>query len=132
MQIINILGGYLKKIFLLIIITFTFWSCEDKATVTQEVDTIVISPLSHVLKVAQKVQLSALVIDKENSSMDTPVTWSSTNDAVATISKEGLVTGVGQGEANIYATLDNVQGMAEILVSTNRRRVLSEMFTSST
>ena len=108
------------------------WSCEDKATVTQEVDTIVISPLSHVLKVAQTVQLSALVIDKENSSMDTPVTWSSTNDAVATISKEGLVTGVGQGEANIYATLDNVQGMAEILVSTNHRRVLSEMFTSST
>ncbi len=122
----------MKKIFLLIIITFSFWSCEDKATVTQEVDTIVISPLSHVLKVAQKVQLSALVIDKENSPMDTPVTWSSTNDAVATISKEGLVTGVGQGEATIYATLDNVQGMAEILVSTNRRRVLSEMFTSST
>ena len=122
----------MKKIFLLIIITFSFWSCEDKATVTQEVDTIVISPLSHVLKVAQTLQLSALVVDKENSSMDTLVTWSSTNDAVATISKEGLVTGVGQGEANIYATLDNVQGMAEILVSTNRRRVLSEMFTSST
>lgn len=121
-----------KLVHSIFIISFVLWSCEDKATVTQEADTIVISPLSHVLKVAQKVQLSALVIDKENSPMDTPVTWSSTNDAVATISKEGLVTGVGQGEANIYATLDNVQGMAEILVSTNRRRVLSEMFTSST
>ncbi len=126
------LGGTLHRIFLLIITIFLFWSCEDKATVTQEVDTIVISPLSHVLKIAQTIQLSALVVDKENLSMDTPVTWSSTNDAVATISKEGLVTGVGQGEANIYATVDNVQGMAEILVSANRRRVLSEMFTSST
>jgi hypothetical protein len=48
-------GGYLKKIFLLIIITFSFWSCEDKATVAQEVDTIVISPMSHVLKVAQTI-----------------------------------------------------------------------------
>jgi len=122
----------LKKIFLLIIITFSFWSCEDKTKATQELDSIVISPVRSILQPGQTIQLSALVIDKENSSMDIPVVWSSTNDQVATITKEGVVTGVGRGEANIYATIENVQGMSEVLVSDSRRRVLSEMFTSST
>jgi len=122
----------LKRIFLLIIITFIFWSCEDKTKATPELDSIVISPVISILQPGQTIQLSALVIDKENSSMDIPVVWSSTNDQVATITKEGVVTGVGRGEANIYATIDNVQGMSEVLVSDSRRRVLSEMFTSST
>ncbi|MDP7566385.1 MAG: Ig-like domain-containing protein [Candidatus Marinimicrobia bacterium] len=125
-------GGTLHRIFLLIITTLLFWSCEDKTKATQELDAIVLSPVKSILQPGQTVQLSALVIDKSNSSMDLPVTWSTTNDQIATISKEGMVTAVGQGEANIYATIDNVQGMAEILVSANRRRVLSEMFTSST
>lgn len=125
-------GGTLHRIFLLIITIFLFWSCEDKTKATQELDAIVLSPVKSILQPGQTVQLSALVIDKLNSSMDLPVTWSTTNDQIATISKEGMVTAVGQGEANIYATIDNVQGMAEILVSPNRRRVLSEMFTSST
>lgn len=122
----------MHRIFLLIITTLLFWSCEDKTKATQELDAIVLSPVKSILQPGQTVQLSALVIDKSNSSMDLPVTWSTTNDQIATISKEGMVTAVGQGEANIYATIDNVQGMAEILVSANRRRVLSEMFTSST
>ena len=122
----------MKKIFLLIIITFSFWSCEDKTQSIQELDSIVVSPVKNILNIGQTIQFTALVIDKSNSSMDLPVTWSTTSDQVATISKEGMATAVGMGEAYIYATIDNVQGMAEILVSTNRRRVLSEMFTSST
>ena len=98
----------------------------------QELDAIVISPVRSILPPGKTIQFSALVIDKSNSSMDLPVNWSTTNDQIATITKEGMVTAVGQGEANIYATIDNVQGMAEILVSNSRRRVLSEMFTSST
>ena len=125
-------GGTLNRIFPLIITTLLFWSCEDKTKATQELDAIVLSPVKSILQPGQTVQLSALVIDKSNSSMDLPVTWSTTNDQIATITKEGLVTAVGQGEANIYATVDNIQGMAEVLVSTDRRRVLSEMFTSST
>ncbi|MCS5624427.1 MAG: Ig-like domain-containing protein [Candidatus Marinimicrobia bacterium] len=125
-------GGTLNRIFPLIITTLLFWSCEDKTKATQELDAIVISPARSILQPGQTVQFSALVIDKSNSSMDLPVTWSTTSDQVATISKDGLVTAVGQGEAKIYATIDNVQGMSEVLVSDSRRRVLSEMFTSST
>jgi hypothetical protein len=126
------LGGTLNRIFLLIVTFILFWSCEDKTKATPELDAIVISPVRSILQPGKTIQLSALVVDKSQSSMDLPVIWSTTNDQIATISKEGMVTAVGQGEANIYATIDNVQGMAEILVSANRRRVLSEMFTSST
>ena len=122
----------MKKISLSIVIAFSFWTCEDKTQLTQELDTIVVSPVRSILQLGQTVQFNALAIDKRNSSMDIPITWSTTNDQIATITKEGLVTAVGQGEANIYATVDNIQGMAEVLVSTDRRRVLSEMFTSST
>ena len=122
----------MKKIFLSIVIAFSFWTCEDKTQLTQELDTIVVSPVRSILQLGQTVQFNALAIDKRNSSMDIPITWSTTNDQIATITKEGLVTAVGQGEANIYATVDNIQGMAEVLVSTDRRCVLSEMFTSST
>jgi hypothetical protein len=93
---------YLKKIFLSIVIAFSFWTCEDKTQLTQELDTIVVSPVRSILQLGQTVQFNALAIDKSNSSMDIPVTWSTTNDQIATITKEGLVTAVGQGEANIY------------------------------
>ena len=126
------LGGTLHRIFLLIVTIFIFCSCEDKTKATPELDAIVISPVRSILKPGKTIQFSALVIDKSKSSMDLPVTWTTTNDQIATISQEGMVTAVGQGEANIYATIDNVQGIAEILVSNIRRRVLSEMFTSST
>jgi hypothetical protein len=126
------LGGTLNRIFLLIVTILLFWSCEDKTNATPELDAIVISPVRSILQPGKTIQFSALVIDKSNSPMDLPVIWSTTNDQIATISKEGMVTAVGQGEANIYATIDNVQGIAEILGSNSRRRVLSEMFTSST
>ena len=122
----------LNRIFPLIITTLLFWSCEDKTKATQELDAIVISPASSILQTGKTIQLSALLIDKSNSAMDLPVTWTTTNDQIATITKEGMVTAVGLGQANIYATIENVQGMSEILVSDSRRRVLSEMFTSST
>ena len=42
------------------------------------------------------------------------------------------VTTKSKGSATIIATVDNIQGMAEIVVSAIRRKILSEMFTSST
>ena len=114
------------------LIALGIWACEDKSQPAPKLDSIVISPLKSILMLGQTVQFSALIIDKSNSPMEAPVVWSTTNDQVAIITNVGLLTTVGIGEANVYATIDNVQGMAEILVSTNRRRVLSEMFTSST
>lgn len=46
-----------------------------------------------------------------------PVTWSTTNAAVATVSSGGLVTGVSQGSATVVATVEGRTATAAIVVS---------------
>ena len=126
---------YLKKyIFLSFILSSLFWSCEDKLSSANQVpSSIVITPVNSILKPNQSVQLYSLVIDKNNSEIDEPeVVWSSTNELVAIVNQNGLVTTKSKGSVTIIASVGTIQGMAEIIVSITRRRVLSEMFTSST
>jgi len=126
---------YLKKyIFLSFISSSLFWSCEDKRSSANQVpSSIVITPVNSILKPNQSVQLYSLVIDKNNSEIDEPeVVWSSTNELVAIVNQNGLVTTKSKGSVTIIASVGTIQGMAEIVVSITRRRVLSEMFTSST
>ena len=126
---------YLKKyIFLSYILSSLFWSCEDKRSSANQVpSSIVITPVNSILKPNQSVQLYSLVIDKNNSEIDEPeVVWSSTNELVAIVNQKGLVTTKSKGSVTIIASVGTIQGMAEIVVSITRRRVLSEMFTSST
>ena len=126
---------YLKiYVFLLFVFSSLFFSCEDKNTLkTQVPASIVVTPVNSILKPNQTVQLYSLVIDKNNREIDEPeVVWSSTNDIVSIVNQNGLVTTKSKGTATIIATVKNIQGMAEIVVSTIRRKILSEMFTSST
>jgi hypothetical protein len=46
------------------------------------------------------------------------VTWSSTDESVATVSRSGLVTGVGQGTATIMATLTSADKTAVAAAAT--------------
>ena len=126
---------YLKiYLYLPFLLSSLFLSCEDKdASTIQVPSSIVITPVNSILKPNQSVQLYSLVIDKNNSEIDEPeLVWSSTNELVAIVNQKGLVTTKSKGSVNIIATVGTIQGMAEIVVSTTRRRVLSEMFTSST
>ena len=121
-------------IYLLCFFSSLFFSCEDKNTSkTQVPASIIITPVNSILKPNQTVQLYSLVIDKNNREIEEPeVVWSSTNDIVAIVNQNGLDTTKAKGSATIIATVKNIQGMAEIVVSTIRRKILSEMFTSST
>ena len=126
---------YLKiYLYLTFLLSSLFLSCEDKdASTIQVPSSIVITPVNSILKPNQSVQLYSLVIDKNNSEIDEPeVVWSSANELVAIVNQKGLVTTKSKGSVTIIATVGAIQGMAEIVVSTTRRRVLSEMFTSST
>ena len=126
---------YLKiYLYLTFLLSSLFLSCEDKdASSIQVPSSIVITPVNSILKPNQSVQLYSLVIDKNNSEINKPeVAWSSTNELVAIVNQKGLVTTKSKGSVTIIATVGTIQGMAEIVVSTTRRRVLSEMFTSST
>jgi uncharacterized protein YjdB len=126
---------YLKiYLYLTFLLSSLFLSCEDKdASSIQVPSSIVITPVNSILKPNQSVQLYSLVIDKNNSEINKPeVAWSSTNELVAIVNQKGLVTTKSKGSVTIIASVGTIQGMAEIVVSTTRRRVLSEMFTSST
>ena len=126
---------YLKiYLYLPFLLSGLFFSCEDKGASYIEVpSSIVITPVNSILKPNESIQLYSLVIDKSNSEINEPeVAWSSTNELVAIVNQKGLVTTKSKGSVTIIATVGTIQGMAEIVVSTTRRRVLSEMFTSST
>ena len=123
----------MKRLFIIILLAFLIsWSCEDEKSNKSVVSSIVITPNKIILKPGKTEQFYALVIDQNNMAMDADITWKSSIPSVATINNEGLVTAVTTGSTEIFATVDAVQGLAETLVSGIRRRVLSELITSST
>ena len=89
--------------------------------------------MNSVLKPGNNVQIYALVIDQKSQEIDEPdITWSSSNESAATVDDNGLVTAKGQGATEIRAKVAALEGKAEVAVSVIRRKILSEMFTSST
>lgn len=124
-----------KTLSILIMVAFTIYSCEDNKGASQDPDIIDIIPGFGriLLKPGQTYQLAARVIDKDNQEIrDAKVTWLSENKSVATVSDNGLVTAIDIGSTNITATYESVQSFRKVTNSTIKRRVLSEMFTSST
>ena len=109
-------------------------SCDDTKSAAELVpESINITPGSIIIKPEEKQQLRAqiLTIDKQTID-DMVITWSSDNESIAIIDQNGLLTGKSQGTTYILATIGNVQNSIEITVSAIRRRILSELFTSST
>ena len=73
------------------------------------------------------------VLTADNDKIDDiAIIWTSDNESVAIVNEKGVVTGKGQGTTYIIATAGNVQNSIEITVSAIRRRILSELFNSST
>ena len=109
-------------------------SCDDTKSAAELVpESINITPGSIIIKPKEKQQLRAqiLTIDKQTID-DMVITWSSDNESVAIVDQKGLLTGKSQGTTYILATIGNVQSSIEITVSAIQRRILSELFTSST
>ena len=123
----------MKRLVIIILLAFLIsWSCEDEKSDKSVVSSIVITQNKIILKPGKTEQFYALVINQNNMAMDADIIWKSSIPSVATINNEGLVTAVATGSTEIFATVDAVQGLSEALVSDIRRRVLSEMITSST
>ncbi|MCY3808898.1 MAG: Ig-like domain-containing protein [Gemmatimonadetes bacterium] len=80
-------------------------------------DSVTVSPGERTLAVGGTVQLSAKVADENGDDIaDAEVTWSSSADAVATVSDSGLVTAVASGMATVTATSGSAKGTATITV----------------
>lgn len=118
----------------LIFASLLLLSCDDTKSAAELVpESINITPGSIIIKPEQKQQLRAqiLTIDKQTID-DMVIIWSSDNESIAIVDQKGLLTGKSQGTTYILATIGNVQSSIEITVSAIQRRILSELFTSST
>ena len=118
----------------LISFMFFIFSCEDNnSEFLETVSSIVVSPVNPLTEPNKTTQFYALVISSSNKELlDQPIAWKSSNEDVAIVDEKGMVTSKNQGYSDITAELGDVKGSSQIVVSSIRKRVLSEMFTSST
>jgi uncharacterized protein YjdB len=88
-------------------------------TVTDaSVASVAVSPASASVGVAQTVQLTATPKDASGTALTgRPVTWATTNSAVATVNGSGVVTGVAAGPATITAASEGQSGASAITVT---------------
>lgn len=89
---------------------------------------IVITPPSATLNsIGQTIQLSARVLDQNGAVISgAPVTWTSSDAGVATVSNQGLVTAVQNGSAVITARSGSVAGTVSVAVAQTARRIVIE------
>ena len=88
---------------------------ETKVTVTTKVDAVTLSQNEGILNVGKSVTLTATVTSEEIAA-DTTVTWSSSDEAVATVDSNGKVTAIATGNATITATAGEESASCDITV----------------
>jgi uncharacterized protein YjdB len=80
-------------------------------------DSIAIKPIERSLTVGDELRLDARPRDKRGRTVTRPVAWHSDNDAVATVSLEGVLVARAEGATRISAQLDEARSGIEITVS---------------
>lgn len=82
-----------------------------------QVATVEVTPTTLTLALDETGQLEATAYCEFEQPLDRVFTWTTSAEAVATVSDAGLVTGVGEGTATITAEVDGVSATAEVTVS---------------
>jgi len=92
---------------------------DDESTApTPIVAQVVVSPAVGTLMVGDELAYTARALDARGIDIDGGnVTWTSTNEAVATVSTAGRVTALGAGNTSIRATIGGKSGVATLDVS---------------
>ena len=82
------------------------------------VTTVTVTPPMAEIEEGKTQQFFAVAADADGMLIQgAPVTWTSSDESVATVSSTGLATGVGPGEATITATSAGVTGEATLTVT---------------
>lgn len=82
------------------------------------VASVTVTPASASLAVGATLQLSAMPRDAGGNPLPAePVTWASDDEAVASVSETGVVTGNGEGSARVTATAGAAHGAATVTVT---------------
>ncbi len=105
-------------------------SASVPVTVMQSAGSITIEPSSATLMaLGETAQLTATVLDRNGQPVSgAVVTWASSDEAVATVSAQGLVTAVSNGTATITARAGDASATAEVTVlvpRTDRDRLIA-------
>ena len=108
------------------------WTCEDKVKLSN-LASIQIVVNEAILQPGQSTYFYARGFDKDNNRIDKiNVEWSSSDESIISIDAGGKATAISKGIANIIAASSEISASKEIVISNTRRKILSEMFTSST
>lgn len=116
---------YSSSLLLFLIITLSVWACGDSGgptepTPTQQepVASVTVAPSAAEVEVSETHQFTATVKDAGGNTLTgRTVTWSSSDQNVATVSQSGLVTALEAGQATITATSEGRSGTAGITVN---------------
>jgi hypothetical protein len=106
-------GRFCARALLLAVLVVPFIGCGSST----EVDSIAVSPSTVSLGTGSTAQLTAIGTighgshPSSNENITATVTWTSSSDAVATVSAAGLVTGVGAGTTTITASMAGFGGL---------------------
>lgn len=96
---------------------------ETKVTVTTNVESVTLDKTEGVLTVGNTVTVTATVTP--DTATNASVTWSSSDEAVATVDSEGKITAVAPGIATITATSDsNPDASAAYAVTVQAKKVV--------
>jgi uncharacterized protein YjdB len=85
--------------------------------VTPPVASVSVTPSSATVTVGATTPLTATPKDAQGNALDRPVSWSSSDPAVAAVDGSGLVTGVAEGSATVTASSEGKSGSAAITVT---------------
>ena len=92
-------------------------SCKDITVNSVPVEDVALSATSVSLQVGETRQLTATPKGAGQNLTGRPVSWRSSNQAVATVDGTGMVRAVGAGSATITATAEDVPATATIVVT---------------
>lgn len=103
---------------------------ETKVTVTTNVEGITLDKTEGVLTVGNTVTVTATVTP--DTATNASVTWSSSDEAIATVDSEGKITAVAPGTATITATSDsNPDVSAAYAVTVQAKKVVAHASTKT-
>ena len=98
----------------------TFGACNDgneNAGAPRTVASVTVTPATATVAIGATTQLTGSALDSDGGTVTgTTLAWTSTAEAIATVSSTGLVTGVAEGEAKVIAASAN--GKADTAVVT--------------
>ena len=80
-------------------------------------DAITVKPIEKSITVGDELQLEATARDKRGRAVPRPVTWRSDDDAVATVSLDGLLVARSGGTTRITAELDEARSSVALTVA---------------